>query len=467
MKVDEILLKRALENASKRHVGKPEVIRFYRDLDANLERIRDSMETGTYPSLLRYSHFRRRNTNGKMRDIAKPSFETRILQHYFLLLAMPDYERLDPDVSFNCKPGYGITANKKGKSVVKRLKHVMYDRRELKYCLVIDQRKYYEHITKKLVRNALEYMGLPEEVITFGLDVIFDRNSFPIGTPTSPAVHHMVMLAFDRWLGGIPGPKVRYADDCILFFRNKEEANEAKWRIRQFWWYNYGMIAKRHTVRIVDVDRHPVDFCGLVVHRNPGKGICDHDKGYCGVRRGIKRRMKDRLSERSWPSYYGILSKTDSYRTLKGVSEKMKLVDLAARVKVMSKLDCPALSQYDFYKYTFDVVDYEIRKNSAGEPEWCRLMMNLHVMKDGKPMIRRVHMDGKYTHVVDFMSQLEAAYGPKAFLPMEDCKFIKVDGPAFEGSIEMNEWIPDDPAVPVAASPYGAVPSGFSAYGQR
>lgn len=55
----------------------------------------------------------------------------------------------------NCKPGFGITASSKSRSLIKKMKHVYYDRLDLKYCLVIDQRKCYNHVKTKCLEKYL------------------------------------------------------------------------------------------------------------------------------------------------------------------------------------------------------------------------------------------------------------------------------------------------------------------------
>lgn len=40
----------------------------------------------------------------------------------------------------NCKPGCGITSNTRRKSVVRLLKGLFYDRLDLEWALIIDQR---------------------------------------------------------------------------------------------------------------------------------------------------------------------------------------------------------------------------------------------------------------------------------------------------------------------------------------
>lgn len=67
----------------------------------------------------------------------------------------------------NCKPGFGITASSKSRSLIKKMKHVYYDRLDLKYCLVIDQRKCYNHVKDKVFRKVLKNFISNKKVYRF------------------------------------------------------------------------------------------------------------------------------------------------------------------------------------------------------------------------------------------------------------------------------------------------------------
>lgn len=73
----------------------------------------------------------------------------------------------------NCKPGFGITASSKSRSLIKKIKHVYYDRLDLKYCLVIDQRKCYNHVKDKVFRKVLKNFISNKKFIDFVIDVSF------------------------------------------------------------------------------------------------------------------------------------------------------------------------------------------------------------------------------------------------------------------------------------------------------
>ena len=132
------IISQAIHNAAKGYVAKEEVQAMLANEDDYILDVASAVESGDYLNRMSYHEFNTRNSNGKRRHIEQPSLFTRVLQHLFILFIKPAYDMLDPDISFNCKEGYGISANDRSKSVSHRLKSIMYERRELHYALHID-----------------------------------------------------------------------------------------------------------------------------------------------------------------------------------------------------------------------------------------------------------------------------------------------------------------------------------------
>lgn len=437
------IISNAIHNAAKGHVAKEEVQHMLSYEDDYILDVASAVETMTYLGRISYNEFDTVNSNGKRRHIEQPSLFTRVLQHLFILFIKPEYDRRDPRISFNCKEGYGISANDCTKSVSHRMKSILYDRRDLHYALHIDQRHCYQHMTPALFRRALKGLTGDKELIDFGVNITFHGKSFPIGTPTSPLAHHIIMLEFDRWLGSITGPKIRYADDCILFFPTKDEANRAKWRIKNFWWYNYHLYSKRENSRIMDMDKEPISFCGLVYRRTEPKHD-GHGKGYVTARQNIKRAVHRCQTDASWASYFGILSKTDSYHTLTQIEEKMNFSELTATIKINRKFDAQPISIADLAKHTFNIYDFELKfgKDKATGNQaanWVRLLVGVpecdaNGMPTGKYL--RYTMKTESEAVVQFMEQvyLASKSSPKPVLPIDGCELENASGFMFKGS---------------------------------
>lgn len=159
----------AIEKAAKGHMRKNEVRRMLADKDRYAATIMADIADGTYLQKIAYRQLERTGSNGKRRKILSPSLYTRVLQIAWMNAVMPLYNARDNLTGLNCKQGCGITANVRRKSTLHLVKHLMYDRRDLHYGLVIDQRKCYDHITRRVFRRKMKRLTNNKWLIDFGL----------------------------------------------------------------------------------------------------------------------------------------------------------------------------------------------------------------------------------------------------------------------------------------------------------
>ena len=434
----------AAYRAFKDHDGEAIVLRFARKFDYNCERIYKSIKNHTYHQDLWYRQLTKINNNGKVRNIDSPSLKTRIFQYIFLNKFEPLYYKRDNHNGKNCKPRCGITASTKHLSVLKTLKHVYYDRRDLNYAIVIDQRSCYAHVKPSVFKNALKEFIDDTQFIDFAVDVCFVNDKLPIGTPTSPMVHHIIMYRFDELAKSISGASIRYADDNILFFATKEEAQAAKWRIKNYWWYELQMRAKRQTVRVVPLTV-PLDFCGYVLHRNANKDIADHNKGFTTLRQSTIDRAKKCSSDDAWGSYFGLLRHADSYNLMLKIEQSMKLKELTNKVKIDRELDAPNIKMDDLVGRVFTIYDYDLRKDPKGVVNWVKCLIGIPQVDEngkclGKPKAYEFH--GSYQYLSTFLEMCEKQFGGKGeLLPIEEAKILSSSGYIFEDSTNMIEEI--------------------------
>lgn len=435
-------VEQAARRASRGHSGKPDVADFHADFEGNCRKLYGALKDGSWTSLLSYRRMEKVNNNGKRRRIDSPSFVTRVYQHLMLNLLEPVYGRKDNLNGLNCKKGCGITASDRRRSVIRRLKHAFYDRRDLHWCLVIDQRKCYEHITEKSARKALKRLVADPWLVDFAVGVSFVGGRLPIGTPASPFIHHAVMLGFDHWVKTFAPLSVRYADDNFIAFPTREEAQAAKWRIRNYWWYGLGMRAKRHTVTVRSMDG-PADFCGYVFRRNPHTG---HDKGYVRIRRSIAGRARKCRNGKSWASYFGLMKHADCYRLMQKIEEKMKLTELTRKIRIDRRMDARHIDVKDLCGEKFSIYDYEIRYDSKKEPNWIKCLIGVEEFQDGQPTGKTLAYEfhGNYQGIVQFILACEREYGRQALLPLEEMEIENQCGYIFKGSTNQLTYINDE-----------------------
>ena len=425
MEVTKEMVLKAMLKAAEGHSNKDEVGRMMENADTYSDMVLASIKSGEYRRHLQYRKLTKRNPNGKLRHIDSPMLFPFVLQHLFIVLAKPLYDAHDNFNGINCKPGCGITSSDRKNSVIHRLKRVVYDRRDLNCALIIDQRKCYEHIRPKIFRREMRRLTDDRELIEFGIDVGFVESHLPIGTPTSPLIHHIVMLEFDHWCKQIAPFSTRYADDCIFATYTKEDANQLKWRVQNFWWYKLQLRAKAKAIRIQPIDRsaksddgrdNGVSLCGYVVRRNPDRGVADHDKGYTTIRQNIRTRAAKCKNDESWASYYGLLRHADGYNLMKKIEEKMKLRQLTEKIRINRSLDAPNINPRDLAGKQFTIYDYDIKCDSKGTPNWIKCLIGVpEVGEDENPTgrMKAFEFHGSYMYIVEFMTMAEKTFGKK------------------------------------------------------
>ena len=440
----------AYESADKNHSGRSDDFQFGKNWKENLDRIYDSLKNHEYVKFIHYSDLVVINNNGKNRKAKKPSFETLILQHLFVNKARLLYDPQDPIVGYNCKPGFGINSKVNGSktnkshSVVHRVKHLVYDRTNLYYFLSIDQRKCYDHVSVSVFRKQLKRFTTDKWFIDFAVNVCFVHGlrGLPIGTPSSPMAHHIVMADFDHYVSHMAPFAIRYADNVLLAFETKEEANVAKWRIKNYWWYVLKIRSKRNEVYIGSLDK-PFDFVGYKFHRN-NISIVGHNKGYTTVRDSTLHRLYRVKSEESYASYFGILACSDSYNILKHIENAMKLSALTENIRINREMDAPVLDIKNLVGHRFNIEKYEIRRDKDGVPNWIKCLISFPEVDEAGYLTNRICVrvfHGYYKYIIQYIVECEKQFPNRSFLPIEDCEVEENCGFILKGSTNMAYYL--------------------------
>lgn len=441
------------------------VMAFKADIEGNIQKMHTALNDGSFREMLHFYQKEIVNKNDKVRAIDAPLLSALIIEHVWLVILRPIYDRVNPGVARNCLPEHGITAKRREFSVLKEAKRLFYDLRHLRWLVDVDQRQCYQRVTVKAYRRGMKAMrtkimtmqDVPGQwhdynfwhwLTDFGEEVSFVKGHLPIGTPTSPYIHQIVMLCFDYWLCENYSWHIRYADNVFIATHTKQEAQQALWRVRQFWWYEQGIRAKRHTARVVPIDENGVDICGYILHRFPDKTPAEHNKGVTLVRRSTLDSARQAHNDRSWASYFGILRHADAYRIMQQIEQQMKLTELTKKIRIDREMDAknlpmqnvPALTSLTLYKY-------EIRQ-SKGEDNWIKCLIGTPELNretgepTGKTLAYEFH--GNYQGIIRWIRELERIYPNKEFLPIEDARIVNECGYIFEGSTNQLIYIEDD-----------------------
>ena len=437
------------------HSRQPEVKNFKDDVKGNCKRLYDAYLDETYMKYVHYDILHKVNTNGKRRVINRPNFDARIYQWLVINKLRPLYEKKDPHVGLNCKPDCGIQGkavdrvngekvNKdiperlqrkahrrdRRNSVLKRVKHLCYDEREYECIVSIDQRKCYDHIHERHFRKAIKNLSTDKKFNDFAVAVSYVDDKLPVGTPTSPFVHHVIMLEFDIWLLTVSDWAIRYADNVLAAFRTKEEAQCAVHRIANFWWYALGFRAKRNEITVQPLTEK-VRFCGYTVKRCDNKKITEHGKGYTRIRKNILVRA-GKSTKKGWGSYFGLLRHADEFCSMRKIEHDMKLSQLTESIRINRELDAVHIDMKDLVGSVIEIRDYELRSGKDNVPNWVKLLVAIPD-KDRRVLAREVH--GGYKYIVEYLTECEKKYGGKeAILPIEEVEIVESCGYIFKGS---------------------------------
>lgn len=315
----------AVYRASANHTGKKSVKYFLAHCDAKTSRLWAALSDGTWDQYINYRYMHRADTRrsvhtqshggssqpsrSKARDIFAPSLATRIYQHLVVLLLEGCYAVEDPHISYNCKIGHGINSADPDTCVIAHVRELVGTSRHLHYAIHIDQRACYDHVTDKLLRSSLRPWVHDPSLMNFIIRVCTVDGHLPVGTPSSPFLHHVVMRHFDAW-AAISFPfALRYADDLLVAVESKQDAASAIHRIANHWWYDLHIRAKATEANIINLDAtgtSPLSFCGYVYTRT--------DTGCYGrARRSTARRLLTTTSPRSYASRYGLTVRTNEH----------------------------------------------------------------------------------------------------------------------------------------------------------
>ena len=406
-----------------------------------------------------YRQLEKTNNNGKVRQIDAPSVKTLVMQHLWIELVLPFYRDAEPGVARNCLEGRGVTSEKREGSILKEAKRLFYDRRELNFLACADQRQCYQRLTVKAYRHGMKVLRnivlsktRPEKasetiafwrwLIDLGENVSFVDGRLPIGTPTSPLVHHIAMLPFDLWLTENFQWAVRYADNVWVATGSRQEAQEALWRIRQYWWYVYGLRAKRHAAGVLPIDEKGVDLCGYVVQRFPDKAATDHNKGLTGMRPATLLRAVRSRSDESWAAYFGLMKHADCFGIMQKTEQRMKLTELTKRVRIDREMDAKNIEMKELEGVEHTVYKYEIRRGREGD-NWMKALIGIPEVDPqtniptGRIRAREYH--GNYQGIIRWLRELEKT--GIDFLPIEDARIVNQCGFIYEGSTNQIQFI--------------------------
>ena len=175
-------------------------------------------------------------------------------------------------------------------SALKETRTIVLQHPELKYCLKLDIRKYFENINQSLLKSMFRDFTSDERLLKI-LDENVDSyyRGIPIGNYTSQYWANLYLTPFDRHVEELGLTHVRYMDDVIVFGESSELLHKAVNEIEHY--LNlYLYVGVKHNWQIFPIDKRGIDFAGYRVYPNR---VLIRKTTF----RGLRRRL---LHVRSW-----------------------------------------------------------------------------------------------------------------------------------------------------------------------
>jgi RNA-directed DNA polymerase len=244
--------------------------RYASDLDANLERLSESLRMGTYRPRAIRRHFIPKPGSQEMRPLGIPTIQDRVVQTALRMVLEPIYERDFAPHSYGFRPGVGC------KDALRRVTDLL----EAGYVHVVDAdlKSYFDTIPKDrllaLVAGKVADGRILKLVEAFlGQSVLEDTREWvpeqgtPQGAVISPLLSNIYLDPLDHLMAGQGFEMVRYADDFVVLCRSPQEAAEALAVVRD-WTEKAGLTLHPVKTRLVDAGTAGFDFLGYHFERD-------------------------------------------------------------------------------------------------------------------------------------------------------------------------------------------------------
>ena len=240
------------------------------DLDANLERLSESLRAGTYrPQAIR-RHFIPKPGSQELRPLGIPTIQDRVVQTALRMVLEPIYERDFAAQSYGFRPGRGC------KDALRRVDELL----KAGYVHVVDAdlKSYFDTIPKDrllaLVAGKVADGRVLKLVEAFlGQSVLEDTREWvpeqgtPQGAAISPLLSNIYLNPLDHLMAGRGFEMVRYADDFVVLCRDPREAAEALAVVRD-WTEKSGLTLHPVKTKLVDARTDGFDFLGYHFERD-------------------------------------------------------------------------------------------------------------------------------------------------------------------------------------------------------
>ncbi len=310
--IDKNNIQQAIYNASKGKRNRKAVKRVINNIVFYTNEIQEILINGYIPK----PYQKRKIFDGarqKERIIYKPTFYPDQCIHWCLMQVIE--EIITRGMYKYC------CASVKGKGEIFAVKYIkkilIKDRKNTKYYIKLDIKKFYPSIDKSILKYKFRKIIKDRKVLDL-MDIIvdsFDDSGVPIGNYTSQHFANFYLQDLDHFIKESLKAKYycRYMDDMIIFGSNKKKLHKLLYEIIDF--LKKEKLTVKENWQVSKTESAPIDFIG--------KRFC---RGYTTIRDTTFLRLKRRIKKISKKetlnyidasaiiSYNGILKNTNSYK---------------------------------------------------------------------------------------------------------------------------------------------------------
>jgi len=331
-------IKDAIRRASLGKRGQTRVKRILDHIDASAIEIRDALIDQTFvPSQPKVKTIIA-GPSGKTRTICKPAFFPDQVVHWALMLQLEPV-MMTGMYAHNCGsvPGRGSSH---GQKVLR--KWLDCDRKNTRYCLKMDVRKFYPSIKGEHLKPYFR-RKIKDSKCLWLIDSIIDSfDGQPIGYYTSQWFANFFLQDLDHFVKEGLGAAyyIRYVDDLVILGPNKKKLHRMRASVESF--LNAKGLHLKGDWQVFPVRSRDIDFLGMRFYRDK---TTLRKRTALRIRRRVSRvAKKGRLSVRDAAaiiSYWGWIKHTDSYafyhkyvRPIVAIREARRVVSADARARI-------------------------------------------------------------------------------------------------------------------------------------
>lgn len=201
----------------------------------------------------------------KVRQIIVPNMPEQIIHHMIINVLQPIFMRGMYEHSYGSIPGRGALKgrkNRKRKGKKRKKKHtrsgqeaiekwIKHDKKNMKYCLKMDIKKYFDSIPHAILKQKLSKLIHDQaflSVLYTVVDAVPGDKGIPIGFYTSQWFANWYLTELDHYIKEQLHVKhyIRYMDDMVIFGANKRELHRVKIAIEEYLHSKLGLRLKEN-----------------------------------------------------------------------------------------------------------------------------------------------------------------------------------------------------------------------------